>query len=450
MIYIIIQRLRETSKRTEKEAILNSLTEVEKLLFTKVAIATYDTSRSYFIAAVPKAQYTYHGTMTLEEVLDQLYVLTDRVVTGNKAKEFLIGMCNQLTEDDAEVLRLVIKGNLDCGVNASTVNTVFGDVIYQHPYNRCSSFSKKSLANISLPCISQTKIDGMYVDIVVRSDTHVDIMTRNGQVINHIASPMLMLTLAKRCPQTVFMGEAVVLNDDGSIMPRKEGNGYLNSDPENIDTTRVRFVVWDMMLYREWETRECLVTYEVRWKTLQRVYHVIPGFVLVDHRTCFTPEDVLEHFKQNVEGGLEGTVIKDPKMLWCDGDNKLQVKVKIEFDCDLLVVDVVEGEGKHAGRLGALTCTTSDGKLVVSVGSGFSDKEREALFQKDLHGDYPVVGKVITVKSNDVIARANSDKLSLFLPRAVEVREDKTEADTIKQVYAQRDAFMHVLDELKT
>lgn len=448
MIFNIIQRLRATSKRIEKEAILQSLPELEKLMFLKVAVATYDSSVSYFISAVPKAQYSYHGTMSLDEVLGQLYMLSDRVVTGNKAKEFLIGMCNQLTEDDAEVLRLVIKGNLDCGVNAPTINRVFGDVIYQHPYNRCSGFSAESLANIKLPCLSQIKMDGMYVDIIVNND-NVDVMTRNGQKINHIAHIDTINVLKSRAGDVVFMGEALVLDENGEIMSRKEGNGYLNSDPANIDPSRVRFVLWDMVLYEEWKSRQCNTRYEIRWKTLQRVAPAIPNFQLVNSRTCFTVDDILNHFKAVVEVGEEGTVIKDGRMLWCDGDNKLQIKVKIEFECDLLVVDVVEGEGKHKGKLGALTCTTADGNLIVSVGSGLSDAQREAYFEPDLNGDYPIVGKVITVKANDVITKAGSDKLSLFLPRFIEERKDKTTADTLERVIEQRDSFIHVLNEIQ-
>jgi hypothetical protein len=35
-----------------------------------------------------------------------------------------------------------------------------------------------------------------------------------------------------------------------------------------------------------------------------------------------------------IKSGKEGTVIKDPDMIWEDGTNKYQVKIKVEFNCD--------------------------------------------------------------------------------------------------------------------
>lgn len=64
-------------------------------------------------------------------------------------------------------------------------------------------------------------------------------------------------------------------------------------------------------------------------------------------------------------------------------------KVKRWYDEEFRCVDVLPGEGKHAGRIGAIMVDV-DGVL-VSVGTGFDDSEREK-------PDEAYLGKWITVK----------------------------------------------------
>jgi hypothetical protein len=78
------------------------------------------------------------------------------------------------------------------------------------------------------------------------------------------------------------------------------------------------------------------------------------------------------------------------------------------------------GSGKYSGKLGALECSNSDGSIYVSVGSGFSDEERDIT---DWHG------KIVSVKYNEIIKSKGDKPDSLFLPIFVELRSDKVSAD---------------------
>jgi DNA ligase-1 len=74
-------------------------------------------------------------------------------------------------------------------------------------------------------------------------------------------------------------------------------------------------------------------------------------------------------------------------------------KVKSKKDDEALVIGHEAGKGKHAGRLGALSCKLRSGKR-FKVGTGFSDAQREAP---------PPVGAVITFSyfelTNDGVPR---------------------------------------------
>jgi hypothetical protein len=72
--------------------------------------------------------------------------------------------------------------------------------------------------------------------------------------------------------------------------------------------------------------------------------------------------------------------------------------------------------------MGSVLAETSDGLLEVSIGSGFNDDDRE-LTPED------VLGKIVTVKYNEIIRDKNRDKASLFLPIYQEFRLDKNTAD---------------------
>ena len=96
--------------------------------------------------------------------------------------------------------------------------------------------------------------------------------------------------------------------------------------------------------------------------------------------------------------------------------------MKAELEADLLVTEWNEGTGRIEGLMGSVTCGSADGGLEVHVGSGFNDEDR-----KMVAGD--IVGKIITVKYNEVIQDKNKDKKSLFLPIFEEIRLDKNVAD---------------------
>ena len=127
--------------------------------------------------------------------------------------------------------------------------------------------------------------------------------------------------------------------------------------------------------------------------------------------------------------GEEGIILKNMTGKWENKRSKDLVKMKAEKDADLVVVDWQEGTGKFAGMMGALVCQTSDGKVEVNIGSGYSDEQRKE-FTKEA-----MMGRIVTVLYNERIAsKARTDVDSLFLPRFIELREDKDEANSEKEV----------------
>jgi hypothetical protein len=76
--------------------------------------------------------------------------------------------------------------------------------------------------------------------------------------------------------------------------------------------------------------------------------------------------------------------------------------------------------------LGAVLCESADGIVKTSVGSGFSDDQRKTLGPE-------IIGKVMAIKYNMRIRNKQGEE-SLFLPIVLEIREDKTVADSSQDI----------------
>lgn len=438
MIHILNQ-LSSTSGRNDKTQILSSLTGPELDTFKSVAVLTYSPEIDFYVKKYTRSNI-HTGSKSLNQVLSELNVLSNRILTGNAAIQFLQACDEVLSEDDAEVLHRIIQRDLKCGINKKTINDIWPELIYEHPYMRCSSFNSKNLSNIKLPAYSQTKEDGLYIDVIV-DNGKVTHRTRNGSFIQ-LSEANRDAHLIRYADNHVLQGEAVVLSEDGtSYLDRKTGNGYLNSD--SIDTSRVVFVLWDMIPLADYKKKTCKIKYQNRLIELTKVVDNSLGLVMIDTEVVTSIDEIIKHFQDNVADGKEGTVIKNFNGYWKPGTSKDQVKCKIEFEMELVVVDKKEGTGKNVGRLGALTCESSDGLVKVSVGSGFSDEQRDEFWNTDMNG------KVVTVKANDLIQNQNTLEVwSLFLPRFIEVRNDKSEADSLDRIKEQRDAFANSLSAI--
>jgi len=438
----ILNKIAATTKRTEKESILRELDESQATLFKRVATATYSQSHDFWVKVYPRAE-THSGELELIYAINQcMFYLTDRKVSGNKALEFLTDLDSKLSEDDAEVLNRIILRDLKCGATESTFNKIWPDLVYVHPYMRCSAMSEKSLAKIKLPCYSQTKEDGQYVDIIVSDDKVVTYKSRSGKEFA-FNSPTLDVIFTQNASM-VFMGEALVKDAEGNILPRTEGNGYLNGD--DIDPSRLHFVLWDYIPLAAFNAKRCTTEYKHRLLLLKSVAeNATTGQIEVVHtRVCHSVNDIIAHMQYNVDLGLEGIVIKNLDNIWFDGTSQGQVKFKIIFDVELIVVGIEEGTNSNAGKLGALVCESSDGLIKVNVGIGFNAKQRKEFFSEDM------IGKVITCRANDIVQnKSNVGVWSLFLPRFGEIRTDKKVADTYEQILEQKNAFMETLKVIK-
>jgi hypothetical protein len=370
------------------------------------------------------------NTMTLGFALNQLSELSNRNVTGNAAIEFLRNLLSSLDPDDAKVIERIIDKSLDCGVQVSSANAVWPELIKEYPVMLCSPFEQKLVEKIQFPAYVQLKMDGMRFNAIVRNGK-CEFRSRNGkeiQLLGNLEEDFIAMANGVDC---VFDGELLV-KDKGIVLDRQTGNGILNkANKGTIKTDEARKVhatVWDLIPYDAFTKGICSVPYNQRLESLCVMADTYQSkkVALVDRWEVDTMEEVNTIFNGLLEQGEEGIILKTHDGIWEDKRAKHQIKFKGELECDLKIVAIEEGTGKYAGMLGAILCESADGLVKVSVGSGFKDEHRKNYGQE-------LVDKIVAVKYNMRI-RNKSGEESLFLPIFVEIRDDKNVADSSEDI----------------
>lgn len=417
-----LESLADNSSRNFKIDQLNANCDNEVL--REVVRLALDPFTQFYQRKIPKYNPAKANQAdTLSAVMDSLYMLYSREVTGNAAIEYLTKLLSSLTEDDAKVLERIIQKDLKCGVQVSTANAVWSGLIKEYPVMLCSGYEQKLVDKINFPAYVQLKMDGMRFNAIVR-DGKVEFRSRNGKELNLLGNLEQEFASMAGDVDCVFDGELLVV-DNNKIIDRQTGNGILSKANKGTisakEAAMVSATVWDVIPYVYFTDGLCPVPYETRFASLQEMN--LPNKVnLVEHIVVDTLDAANTIFEDYLAAGMEGIILKDPKGIWEDKRAKHQIKFKGELECDLKVVDVEDGTGKYEGMIGALVCESSDGVVKVNVGSGFNDDQRKSFKKADL------VGKVVAVKYNARIKNKLGDE-SLFLPIFIEVREDKDIAD---------------------
>jgi DNA ligase-1 len=290
---------------------------------------------------------------------------------------------------------------------------------------------------------AQEKADGMFVNIN-NSLSGIHILSRQGTEIPIDKFPVEAMQLHNVLPVGYQIhGEMLIQNPSGEVAPREIGNGMINSICKGGNVPqgwKIRFHVWDCIPLRYVASKgRYTEPYRSRFEMLSEMIskskmrlaesgQVISCVHTIETKICYSLTEAQAFFKKMLSQGKEGAVLKNPTAIWRDGTSKEQIKLKLECDCDLEIAGFDEGEGKFRGNLGSLICKSSDGLLVTNV-SGFSDKVRKQIWSS--REDY--LGRIVTVRFNDVMQKTGQPA-SLFLPRFVEVRSDKIEADTLNRV----------------
>lgn len=198
-------------------------------------------------------------------------------------------------------------------------------------------------------------------------------------------------------------------------------------------------VLYDVHDEVDWAGGKDRAAYGVRLGMLRHLHAMVCGDPLIRLVESYAATDdkrpiggwnilAQDYVKQ---GGYDGLILRDMSALWAAGPsrNGELIKVKPSVTLDLRCNGVIQGEGKHAGKLGALIVSYNG--VGSAVGTGFSDEERENFWRAATNArsgaaafGFNPIGKIIEVECMCV-----NPNNTLREPRFKAVRWDKTTAD---------------------
>ncbi len=426
----LLEAIAQSPKKTDKERLLREAACDDLALVLKAA---YDPTLNYYIKKVPttaagELDFTINTWFLLEH-------LSGRVFTGNEALNMLKIELETLNIHSQELLTRIIKRDLRCGINDSTINKVFPKLIPTYPYMRYNLLNKVKWQNYEWErgVFVQLKMDQMYASIDLYGGKEVVMLSRQGTHLpEEPLSGIISDVVNNLEPSYQYHGE-LVLHKDGKPVPRDVGNGLLNSMVKSgvlEEGYTPVYYVWDMVELSVIQGEKlCTTEYEQRFEKLSELVKDTANLVLVKSKRVRSIEDVYGLYAKALAARQEGVMVKRPSLLWKNGTTADGAKLKLEVDVDLKIKGFTKGNGKFASTFGAIEMESSCGGLQTDV-SGMSDELRLYIH---LNRDN-LLGTIGTVRANDI---TKSTPAALFHGRLIELRTDKTIADSLEEIIDQ-------------
>jgi DNA ligase-1 len=360
-----------------------------------------------------------HNLLVMFRLLD---MLSTRELTGDRAKEAIKKSSAHLNPDQQMVLECILKKDLDCGIGETIANKIVPNLIPSFDVQ----LANKDYSKVRYPCFVETKRNGKRVIAFVHID-RVDYYSRNGLPVEnlHIFDKELIGIAAGNT--VVFDGE-VSGNTGDHLEDFRISKKIPKLADSSYDATVLNYTVWDFMPIGNWVKHRCPTQLARRKSMLKdaiKAFHAenkeTEKFRVAysKHKTVNSEEELLALFRKKIKLGHEGAIAKDPASEYEFKRSNAWVKLKVEEDADLKIVDVVEGKKSWAEHLGAVVVDFNG----VQVHCGVKGFNREQLKQMWAERT-ALIGKVARVV---YMAISTNDKglPSLLLPKFVEIRDDK-------------------------
>jgi DNA ligase-1 len=441
-IYEILQEINNENSTNKKVEILNKYKDNE--LLKKVFYYTYNKMYNFYIKKLPKVS-THKGELTIEdeEVWNLLDSLRNREITGNAARDAVEYMLNKFDEKDAQIFEKILKKDMKIKVNTKLINRVWPNLIPEIPYMGARAFNQKDFNKLLKQTdhlFAEVKYDGEFVNII-NENGNIKTLSRGGKDIylehifnidsNWVLTGELLVKGVDRYTSNGIINSLKQINEKIKLgtVTTKELDAFFKRYgklPEEIEKD-IYVVVWDCIPYENWTQGKWEVELYKRRDLLKKF---IGGNIhMVEYEIVRTKKEIFEYYHKMLQRGEEGIILKDPSGIWKDGKHIESQKFKNVIDLDLRIVGYKFGNPgtKYEDKINRLILESEDGKLQVTA-SGVSEEMMDYLTnEKD-----NLIGKIAVITCNG-ISQNREGGYSVLHPRIQNVRDDKNEANTLKE-----------------
>lgn len=437
-VYDVCKQLKENSKRTVKEFILNKYK--DDINFKLILSFLFDSNITTGIDVKKLSKWAFNDDFINNELdsinaTDDLSVLLAHIRINNTGRDeeikyYISARRNLVTQYGDITTRLqlcaflddIITKSLRLGVDAKTINKVYGyEFVPTFDVQLGTSIEDVKLKGDEEIFISQ-KLNGTRCVYY-----NGDLWTRSGKKYvgcQHIIDDIKKLEDFWCTNDIVFDGELVLkkcgLSDSEAF---QKGTGIANSHNEVKE--ELEYVIFDTLSKDEFKNKYCERKYGARRASLEgtiadciRVLNLTNVRVVPFFYRGYNHENIWKYLDYAEANDMEGIMINLDTPYEFKRTKNL-IKVKKFYDIDLRCIGIEQGvKGKYKDTLGNIVCSYKGGE--VRVGSGFTDEQRNDFF----HNPGKIVGEIVTIKYKEATKNKDGSE-SLQFPVFVTVRFDK-------------------------
>lgn len=349
-----------------------------------------------------------------------LYLMGKGHNTGSDASIATIQNYLHKNPEHEEFLKRLFTKNLPIGVEAATINKVYGEEIIPvwevqqgYPIDKYK-FKKGELI------FASRKLNGS-------RGTYFkgDIISRQAQKfegLDHIIKDIENIIGTDYAVDGELIRRNIDRLTDGQNF--RETISILNSDGN--DKSLIKFVIFDIVPVDEFERDACTENYSVRKKRLLDLKNKIQKNGTQNIEVVqmvyegIDVNDVYDWLDYAVKHDWEGLVVNRQVPYRRTRHNGC-LKVKRFYTVDLRITAIEKGQNRLAGTMGALVVDYKGNEL--RIGSGFDDATRAAVWANP--DNY--IGKIVECKYKEVTMDKKTGLESLQFPTFVRFRDDKNE-----------------------
>ena len=428
----------------------------------------------FYIKQIPEYVPLNAGaTFQLHENLSRLELIYSRKVTGTDAIIYLVSILESSTLDDAYIIERIIEKDCRIGMGTTFMNKVMKGLIEDTNYMGAKPYDAKLIKKLldnGKKAYSQLKADGRYCAAIIRGE-EVELESRSGEK-TIITGANLLKELSNFGDNIVLTGELTIegisSKYSGSAI-RTISNGIIASlidicskDRERLpqDTQKkissferehggdyekgtitlqealdsINYSVWDCISVDEYYKGKSETPYN---KRLDKITELINSnnasrVHLIEYRVVNNTSEAFTHFKEIMDRGLEGTILKSISDGWRDGKPTYCIKLKLEIELDLVVTGFNYGTKgtKNENVISSFNAESSCGRLKTRP----QGLDEEVMAYVTENQD-KLLGTIISVKCNGVSKPKNFDTYALMYPAFLEFSGgEKTQADSLEQI----------------
>jgi DNA ligase-1 len=330
------------------------------------------------------------------DFMNMLDDLENRVVTGNDAIDRVEATLELGDDQQRKWYPRILRKDLKAGFDISTANKAGFDipkfdVMLAKDGNSCKKLGE--LVKEGVWC--SPKLDG-YRCIAQCSFGTVTLHSRNGTEYQNF--PAIVSTLEEWCKESSFVLDGEIMSDDFNSMQQSAF-----ASKRGTAVGDVKFHVFGLIPTDEWNSDKFKTLTSHRLNNLQMLMDKNddknPGNIEFVEQTCvYTVERIMELQAEYESKGYEGVMVL-PNVPYFRGrkSNKL-MKFKSMHSQDCEVTGVYEGTGKYEGLLGGMHLLQEDGVTKCDVGSGFTDADREFIW----NNPDQVIGRKAEIKFQEL------------------------------------------------